>query len=273
MRVTHALGTVAVAAILVGCAAHRPLAPVASAGPTDAPEPLTPMVEPDAAPAPPAHAASTPAPPPVPEEPALREIFPHVRVNVATRTIEIDCEIPVVADESDLPPVFLETVLCIAGTKDHESLLSTRAEASHVHAALLLIGLEPGAPGSFEWEGDQIRPIPAKGGALSITLRSGSDTMATPSDWISNARDGTPFPAEITWVFAGSEFIPTEDGERYAADDAGPIIGLATFGIETIAPNLTFSHESGVHEPVWIARRGQTPPFGSAVVVTIRPAD
>ena len=41
---------------------------------------------------------------------------------------------------------WLEQVACMVGTREHESLVVVEAKPSEVHAALLLLGLEPGTP-------------------------------------------------------------------------------------------------------------------------------
>lgn len=45
---------------------------------------------------------------------------------------------------------FLEQVACTPGTRGYESLVIAFAQPSHIHAALLLLGLEPGKPGKWE---------------------------------------------------------------------------------------------------------------------------
>ena len=46
----------------------------------------------------------------------------------------------------------LEMLTCLKGTKEHESILAVPTRAQTVHAALLAVGAEPGAPVRFQPE-------------------------------------------------------------------------------------------------------------------------
>ena len=82
---------------------------------------------------------------------------------------------------------------------------------------------------------------------------------------------GTP---DLQWVFAGSSFHPNPPamgpGEYYAADYAGTIVGLTTFGDEVVAAVEVRSPESGIDAPVWTIRKGVLPPPGSRVTLVLR---
>ena len=67
---------------------------------------------------------------------------------------------------------WLEVAVCRRGTREHESIVVTDAIPSVVHAAMLLAGLESGAPASFDEETH--RPIPPTGMRVSIELRFGA---------------------------------------------------------------------------------------------------
>ena len=99
---------------------------------------------------------------------------------------------------------------------------------------MLLIGLEPGAPGEIRWDGERVVPVPARGDAVRVTVgsREAPSSEADVSSWIQRATDGGVLRDDPSagWVFAGSLFVERDGVESYAADDAGPIVGLATFG-------------------------------------------
>lgn len=231
---------------------------------------------------------------------ALREVFPHVRVDAQAKLIEIDAIVPIDAHDPQTPNVYLEVVLCTADSKEHESLVMTRARASHVHAALLLIGLQPGSPGRVEWT-PATKDTPAKatriaptGDDVDITFRwnkpSGDTTPTSPTtvtespwDWIetidakTSQRSSIPPSSRAQWLFAGSSTrtnaIINERGDRgtlYAADTAGTLIGLTTFGTETLALSQVLSPESSIDEPLYLASTSRTPKVGTKVVVVIR---
>lgn len=232
---------------------------------------------------------------------ALREVFPNVRVDAQAKIVEIDAIVPIDAHDPQTPNVYLEVVLCTADSKEHESLVMTRARASHVHAALLLIGLQPGSPGRVEWT-PATKDTPAKatriaptGDEVEITFRwqkplgdsatppTTSTVNESPWDWIetidaqTSKRSSIPQTNRAAWLFAGSSTrtnaIINERGDRgtlYAADTAGTLIGLTTFGTETLALNHVLSPESSIDEPLYLASTSRTPKVGTKVVVVIR---
>lgn len=220
----------------------------------------------------------TPTPAPAPAAGAaegFREVFPHVRVDVKARVVELDGSVPIVVDDPQAPDVYLELIACTPDTKEHEVLVVTPAQPSHVHAALLLIGLQPGAPGAWEWKGDTLTTIPPTGDPVAVDLvrtNAAGERIAEPAwSWIKNKKTGATFP-KGDWVFAGSRRVVREGREWYDADGAGTLIGLCTFGGETIAWPKMISPESSVEEPVWVADAAKVPPFGTEVAIRLTPA-
>src|SRR4051794_34190425 len=65
--------------------------------------------------------------------------LPHVQVDVKRRQVRVDAETLAV----DAP---LEFSAVVSGRSEHESILRSPAKPSHVHLALVMIGLEPGSP-------------------------------------------------------------------------------------------------------------------------------
>ncbi len=287
---------------LNACTAKRDQPPASTVQGTPAPRAPSPQASapaPSPAPTPPNAPSQTPAPSTSPtDSTALREVFPHVRVDAQAKLIEIDAIVPIDAHDPQTPNVYLEVVLCTADSKEHESLVMTRARASHVHAALLLIGLQPGSPGRVEWT-PATKDTPAKatriaptGNEVEITFRwekpATNDTAPTaltesPWDWIetidakTSQRSSIPQTSRSQWLFAGSSTrtnaIINERGDRgtlYAADTAGTLIGLTTFGTETLALSQVLSPESSIDEPLYLASTSRTPKVGTKVVVVIR---
>jgi hypothetical protein len=234
------------------------------------------VATPPTAPTPPAAAAAPPAAPappePVPQVAAasLREVFPHVRVDAKAGVLEFDAIVSIDAHDPKKPSVYLETLACIADSKEYESLVVTKAKPSHVHAALLLMGLSPGTPGRWVWQGDAIRGIPPKGPRVKVRMVvSGRETP--PGEWVrdlttntrmSDLQDGDEF------VFAGSVMAGAADKAHYKADVEGCLVGLTTFGSETIAWTRMSNPESGTEAPHWVADPS-LPNFGEPVVVRV----
>jgi hypothetical protein len=226
----------------------------------------------------------SPRPPPLTPEPApishearpdpatgLREVFPHVRVDVPAGLVEIDGEVPIDAHNPRTPRVYLEAIVCARDTKEHESLVVTDARASHVHAALLLLGIEPGKPGTWDWEGERVRAIPPEGPRVEVRLRTASGA-ADARAWVRSLRDGrllAESDAASAFLFAGSQMVRTRSGEQYRADREGCIVGLTTFGGEVIAWERMHSPEASIAEPIFVADAAM-PPAGTAVVVEVR---
>lgn len=144
---------------------------------------------------------------------------------------------------------FLEQIACGENSREHESLLVVSLNASEIHAALLLVGATPGKPGSWRVEGEAVRSVPPTGTPIRVRVRVPGERSPTSDDppgppverdiaeWV-RGRDGRVYAG--SWVFAGSRFAPNPKswkapGEHYVADFTGSIVGLVTFGDETIA--------------------------------------
>ncbi|MEM7228979.1 MAG: YdjY domain-containing protein [Planctomycetota bacterium] len=210
------------------------------------------------------------------------EVFPGVTLNAATRTVTFDAVVP--NEAHDAPAwVLLESVVCTPNTREHETLLVADVRPSHVHAALLAIGLEPGEPGGFAWTGSALEPRRARGPRLIIAFEyaspDGAVQFVEPQAWIVRAGDGAPFPDRLSsvpqtgWLFAGSEIIDgaAQRDVPYAADREGTLIGLSTFGSETITWAETWTPESAYAVVEWVANPDTIPPAGTLVTVHIRP--
>lgn len=230
-------------------------------------------------------ASGSPAEPPPAAEPAPQpavpaQPFPHIRIDREARTIELDGVVPIDAHAKATTKVYLEVIACSPDTKEHEALVLTKAKASHLHAALLLLDLVPGRPGAFEWKGQQLTSTAPDGPALSITLHytdaAGRPAAARPQDWVlveSTGKHLADADPPGRFLFAGSKIDKTDTGERYRADLDGTLIGLTTFGSEAIAWSLVYSPQADVQEPDWLADRERVPPYNTPVTIRIRPAD
>ncbi len=217
---------------------------------------------------------------PQPGESGPRELFPHVFVDPEARVVELAGKVPIVTNDPEAPVVYLELIACIPDTKEHEVIVVTPARPRDVHAALLLIGLEPGSPGRFEWEGEALIGVPPEGDEVTIELifenEQGERVSAPAWSFVKNLETGETLP-ERNWVFAGSRLVDRAavGGRRefYDADGTGVLIGLTTFGSEVLAWPDVISPDTAIEEPVWIADPERTPPFDTPVTIRIKPAD
>ncbi len=221
------------------------------------------------------------AAPPAPGQPEFRGLFPGVRADVKRRVVEFDARTsPLLVADPQAPRFYLETIVCLPDTREHETLLVTSIVPSHLHAALLAAGFTPGAPGRFRYEGDRFVPEHPTGDRVSVEFvyrdAGGADRAIDPREWIAHHASGALFgfsgPDENgAWVFAGS-IVRAGPGGRaaYEADGVGVVIGLCCFGSETIAWSRAFSHDAAIDEPEWVARFDDIPAPGTPVRVRLR---
>lgn len=240
--------------LLAGCAAPPAPRPADRA-------PIQPVPQQHAEPAPP----TPPAPTPPANAAALREIFPFVRAAADARIVEFDASVAIDASRN----VFLELFACTPDTREHESLLVTRARPSHVHAALLFAGFESGAPGSWTFENERLVPHAPTGAPLHIEFVV-NGVAHDPASWVlieqtQKLLSDTPGGG---FVFAGSAFLARGGREGYEADGSGTLLGLCTFGTETIAWRVMHSPESSVEAPAFLASPN-VPPRNTPVLVRI----
>ncbi|HEV2295882.1 MAG TPA: YdjY domain-containing protein [Tepidisphaeraceae bacterium] len=186
--------------------------------------------------------------------------LPHVRVDVKARQVRVDAETLGV----DAPLEFF----CVAsGTNEHESVIRTPARPSHVHLALVMIGLEPGSPVRYS---EATRSwLPPHGPPLQITMEYEQDgqPMRVPAyRWMRDIRSKKPMPP-LTWIFSGSRVM--EDG-NYAADVTGYIVSVVNFDLTLIdIPELASSANESLQ---WERNPEATPPAGTKVTMLIEPA-
>lgn len=191
------------------------------------------------------------------------------------RAVEVDGSIPIDV-HGGTPRVFLEVLVCSRDTREHESLVVTDAKASEVHAALLMLGLEPGAPGAWRFDGTALAPTPPTGPRVRVDVRydKGGVRVEEPVEsWVANLRGGASLAerdAGQNFVFAGSRFVAHGGAGVYAADAEGTLVGLTAFGSETIAWTGMHHHDSALEQPQWIADPAKVPAFGKRVKVVIR---
>lgn len=196
----------------------------------------------------------------------LIEFLPGVRIDRTARVVEFDGVVAVDAYHPETPDVYLELIVCSPDTREHESLVVTEASPSLIHAALLAVGVEPGAPGGFVESADGIERVEPLGDRVRVELITSGGTALSGS-WI-RTRDGGRIEP-LAFVFAGSRESDRGGAIRYDADGTGVVIGLATFGSEVIAPARVISPESAIDEPTLLARRGVIPERGTPVTVRV----
>lgn len=167
----------------------------------------------------------------------------------------------------------LELLVCGPNTREHESVIVTRAKPSHVTFALALLGLEPGKPG-FATEGGAFSP--AAGDLLDITVRFTAEktegdrrekqVVELPA-WRLLRPAGTELGLEraIEWVYVGRP----EEAALKAADREGTVVGLANFPDAVI--DVPFESSDVNAGLLYQANPDVVPEVGTPVELIIRP--
>lgn len=207
------------------------------------------------------------------------DAFPGIVIDYDARSIELVGIVPIDAHSDATPDVIVEVIAESGGIRDHEALVRIDAEARHVHAALLLLGLEPGSPGAILNDGTRREPT---GPSLTITARyeSDGDTIEErPTEWVydpeANRRLADDAPR---FVFAGSSEREFNGDSFYMAEAEGVVVGLSTFGsgdpdafvgIETIGMSPVFHPDVASGDPIWMADADRIPVADTPVTLVL----
>ncbi len=186
----------------------------------------------------------------------------------------IDLEAVVVLRRGD----WVELVACSPGSKEHESILTVAARPSHVHLALLLLGLEPGAPMHFASGATADAPVAAiapEGPPVHVSVivptEDGAPAPEIPvTRWILDRTTGQPLP-DLPFRFTGSRLVPINGRDRYLADLHGTVISLVNFGDEVMArpTDLTNANDQAALQ----ANTDTIPPLATPVILRLRPVE
>ena len=160
----------------------------------------------------------------------------------------------------------LEHLLCLKGTKEHESILATKAPPRLIHAGLLLTGAEPGHPVRFEPKFE-----PPTGSAVSIRLEwveSGKKRSSDARSWIKDLKAKKAL--ETDWVFAGSAlFTDPQTKEKFYAADDGDLITVANFGSSIL--DLPYRSKADDSDRLYVAETPAIPERGTVVFMYFAP--
>ena len=161
----------------------------------------------------------------------------------------------------------LEHLLCLKGTKEHESILFTDAVPKKIHAGLLLTGAEPGHPVRYKPKFE-----PPTGTAILIEaewLEGAKLKKVDIKTWITDEKQKKPLTFD--WVFAGSEIYPPGPNDKepfYAADD-GDLFTVANFANAIL--DLPFASSAADADRIYTANPATVPPRGTWVTLYLKP--
>lgn len=163
-------------------------------------------------------------PPGVPAEeaPAAGVQFPGYTIDLKQREVRMQAEVCCTSG-------ILEYLVCLPGTFEHESIFVTTCRPELLHAALLLIGLEPHPPSGPDpeawWQEGAARK--ASHVRLEVVWQEGEKTHRKDMAALlvnreaKGAEDGPD-----TWLFVGSFFHRAGAREIYAARIEGVVVGI-----------------------------------------------
>jgi hypothetical protein len=186
--------------------------------------------------------------------------LPHLQVDVKKRQVRVECQMLGI----DAP---LEFLCVLNGTNEHESVLRSLAQPSHIHLGLVMLGLDPGEP--VHYSDATKKWFPPSGPPLNISVeftdKNGKPQSMPASRLMRSIHDKKPQPTH-TWIFAGSKVMP--DG-NFAADVTGYTVSVVNFELSLIdIPDLA----SNANETLeWEIDKSIAPPAGTAVTMIIEP--
>jgi hypothetical protein len=160
----------------------------------------------------------------------------------------------------------LEHLMCRKGTKEHEAILATDADARQIHATLLLTGAEVGKPVQFV---PDFRPPSGSPIAIELRWRQDGEVQSTDArQWVRDEK--TAAPLAIDWVFAGSVVYEDRITKKpmYAADE-GDLITVANFASAIL--DLPIASSANDAERMFTANTAKIPPIGTEVFVILAP--
>lgn len=163
----------------------------------------------------------------------------------------------------------LEMFICQKNTKEHESVLAVDTSAQVIHAALLLIGAEPGHPVQYQPEYQ-----PATGTPIAIQViwkdADGKIQKAKAQEWIKNVKTNEPMSHD--WVFAGSGFWENkETGQRMYLAEQGDFICVSNF--PTAMLDLPIKSSDQNDALLFQAWEEHIPQLGTPVTIVLTPIE
>ena len=145
--------------------------------------------------------------------------LPHLHIDQKKRFVDLDATVLQALDGQ-----WLELLACTRRGRDHESILLVHADPSHVHLALIVLGLKPGSPMSWALTEDGVAldrlPSGPRISVSALYMVDDKQVEVPVNEWIYNQHTHKPL-ADNIWLFAGSKFAQIKGKEVYLADVNG----------------------------------------------------
>jgi hypothetical protein len=193
--------------------------------------------------------------------------LPHLTVNVEKRFVDVDGVICLTEGP-------LELIATVPASKEHEAIVSSKARPKNIHLALLMLGLEPGSPGAWEYKQDKVIAHDPTGARVRITLlyeKDGKQVERPINELVRDAKTKKTMQTD-EFVFAGSRIAKPAQGDPfYAADASGDVVTLVSFPEELMALPTAASNSN--ENLIWEANTSELPEVGTAVTMRIYAVD
>ncbi len=163
---------------------------------------------------------------------------------------------------------YLEHLLCAERTKEHESILATKADPRAVKAGLILTGAEEGHPVRYQ---PKFEPPAGSSILIRVDWLDGDKTRtANARDWVKDGKTGKPIDKD--WVFAGSQLFPDPErpGKTIFAADGGDLFTVANFTSAIL--DVPFASTGNDAERSFVANTDAIPARNSYVSLILRPS-
>ena len=163
----------------------------------------------------------------------------------------------------------LEMFACLAGTKEHESVVAVFSKAFVVHAGLLAVGAKTGTP--VQWDPEYKAPT---GSEIQIHAlwkdEKGEKKTIDAKKWVRKV--GTKGTLEENFVFAGSKMWKDPDtGKEHYQAESGDFICVSNFSTATLDVPLKSSDvNSGL---MFAAYEERIPERGTPVRLVLQVVD
>jgi hypothetical protein len=185
--------------------------------------------------------------------------LPFLEVDIPHRTVRMECQ-AVKADYA------LEFYCVKEGTNEYEAILSSKATPSHLHMALLMLGLKAGHDFRYSQEKDAMLPPDGPPLRLSVEWTKDGKLVRYPAyRLMRNLKTKQEAPPMI-WVFAGSR--ETSAG-RYQADLSGYLVSVTN--VEGMVIDQQQRVSNTMEERQWEPNSDLMPEPGTKVWLVIEP--
>lgn len=163
----------------------------------------------------------------------------------------------------------LECLLCKNGTKEHESLMVTTADASLIHGAMEAARIKPGA--TVQYDPKFVAP---RGDKVKVTLlyeEKGKQVLVPAQKWVRQGK--TKKDLEYDWVFSGSRLYKNPDEPEkqpiYLANNDGGLICIAN--VLSAMMDLPIDSPKGIEGRMYEPHTERIPALDTNVGIILEP--